>query len=246
MNIALVVAGGSGKRTGQSVPKQFLTVKEIPIIIYTLLNVKKSAVYDKIVVVIPDGWQAFMDSYCTKYEIKVDGFVTGGETRLNSTLNAVRFLDDNYSDDDFVSVIDANRPLIPISVFEGHIRKSKEISPDTVILSANKCVDSMFQKTETGITTLDRETCVLGQTPETARLKVFKDMYYRAEQDKINDLALSTLAIKYHNPVDTVEGSVKSFKITVKDDFDIFRALLDLQEKYINLLRITEFRTKNP
>lgn len=231
MNIALVVAGGAGLRTGQSVPKQFLTVKEIPIIIYTLLNVKKSSVYDKIVVVIPDGWQAFMRSYCNKYEVAVEEFVLGGETRLNSILNAVRFLDEKYDDGDIISVIDANRPLIPFSVFEENVGKAKAVSPDTVILSAHKCFDSMFQTTDDGITTLNRETCLVGQTPETARLKVFKDLYYRAEKDGICDIALSNLAIKYHNPVETVAGSVKSFKITVQDDIDTFRALLELQGK---------------
>ena len=63
MNVALIIAGGSGKRSGQEVPKQFLTVNEKPIIIYTLEAFQKHPDVSKIVVVVIDGWQTAVESY---------------------------------------------------------------------------------------------------------------------------------------------------------------------------------------
>ena len=229
MNIALVVAGGSGSRTCQSVPKQFLTVNEVPIIIHSLLNIKKSGVYDDIVVVIPDGWQMFITSYCTKYDIEVSGFVLGGESRFGSILNAVRYLGERYKDQDVVSIIDANRPLIPASVFTENLRVVKS-AEDAMVLSAYPCMDSMFKTTESGIQSVDRNEYLLGQCPETAFLKLLKEIYFKAEKEGGCDLSAANLAVRYGKRVEAVRGSAKSFKITVQDDLDIFKALLNLGE----------------
>lgn len=228
MNIALVVAGGSGSRACQSVPKQFLTVNEIPIIIHTLLNVQKTGLYDETVVIIPDGWQMFITSYCSKYEINLAGLVVGGESRFGSILNAVRYLDERYNEKDAVSVIDANRPLIPKSVFAENLRTVKDADENTVILSAYPCMDSMFKTSEKGIESVNRQEYLLGQCPETAFLKLFKEIYYQAEKDGLGDLSAANLAVKYGKHIKSVSGSAKSFKITVKDDLDIFKALLCL------------------
>ncbi|MBQ6727778.1 MAG: 2-C-methyl-D-erythritol 4-phosphate cytidylyltransferase [Clostridia bacterium] len=230
MNIALVVAGGAGSRACQSVPKQFLTVNEIPIIIHSLLNIKKSGIYDRTVVVIPDGWQAFIESYCSKYEINLAGVILGGESRFGSILNAVRYLDDKYKDEDVISIMDANRPLIPASVFAENLRVVKAADSDTVVLSAYPCMDSMFKTAENGIQSVDRTEYLLGQCPETACLKLLKEIYFKAEKDVIGDLSAANLAIKYGKHVKAVNGSAKSFKITVQDDLDIFKALLSSGE----------------
>lgn len=231
MNIAMVSAGGAGVRTGQSVPKQFLTVNEVPIIIHTLLNIKKSQAYDKTVVIIPDGWQTFMASYCRNYDLDVEEFIIGGETRLGSILNAVRYLDGKYNDTDVVSIIDANRPLIPASVFKENLRAIRELGDDAIVLSACPCVDSIFRFTEDGTQSVNRSEYFLGQTPETAYLKFLKQIYYQAEKDKVSDLAASGLALKYGKRVEKVAGSVKSFKITVSDDLNLFKALLRLNNE---------------
>ena len=81
MNIAIIIAGGSGKRTGQDVPKQFLTVNDKPIIVYTLENFQNNPLIDGIVAVCIDGWQHVLEAYTRQFCItKLIGIVTGGES----------------------------------------------------------------------------------------------------------------------------------------------------------------------
>ena len=69
MNVAIIIAGGSGKRMGQDVPKQFLTVNDKPIIIYTLQNFQYNNQIDEIIVVCVDGWHHVLESYAKQFGI---------------------------------------------------------------------------------------------------------------------------------------------------------------------------------
>ena len=56
MNIAIIIAGGSGHRMGQDIPKQFINVYDKPVIIYTLESFERHELIDAIEVVCIDGW----------------------------------------------------------------------------------------------------------------------------------------------------------------------------------------------
>ena len=68
-NVALIIAGGSGNRMGQSIPKQFLTVNERPVIVYTLEAFQKHPEIDEIAVVCIDGWQPVLQAYANQFNI---------------------------------------------------------------------------------------------------------------------------------------------------------------------------------
>lgn len=68
-NIALVIAGGSGKRMGQEIPKQFLTVDDKPVIIYTLENFEHNERVDEIIAVCIDGWHNVLSAFCKQFDI---------------------------------------------------------------------------------------------------------------------------------------------------------------------------------
>ena len=89
-NIALLIAGGSGNRMGQSIPKQFLTVNERPVIIYTLEAFQKHPEIDEIAVVCIDGWQYVLQAYANQFDItKLKHIVTGGKNGQDSIRNVV-------------------------------------------------------------------------------------------------------------------------------------------------------------
>ena len=122
MNVALIIAGGSGKRSGQEVPKQFLTVNEKPIIIYTLEAFQKHPDIGRIVVVVIDGWQAVVESYARQFGIsKLAGVITGGADRFNSMYNGIKYLKDCCQPEDIVLCHDANRPLVDPNIIDGAI-----------------------------------------------------------------------------------------------------------------------------
>ena len=79
MNIALIIAGGSGQRMGQDIPKQFINVNDKPIIIYTLEAFQNHPNIDAIEVVCLEGWEMILSSYCKQFNItKLENIVHGG------------------------------------------------------------------------------------------------------------------------------------------------------------------------
>ena len=80
MNIALIIAGGSGKRMHNEIPKQFLNVNDKPVIIYTLEAFQSHPDIDEIGIVCLDGWHDILRAYTRQYKIdKMKWIVSGGE-----------------------------------------------------------------------------------------------------------------------------------------------------------------------
>ena len=77
-NIALLIAGGSGNRMGQSIPKQFLTVNERPVIVYTLEAFQRHPEIDSIAVVCIDGWQSVLQAYANQFNITKSQYILFG------------------------------------------------------------------------------------------------------------------------------------------------------------------------
>lgn len=78
MNIAIVLAGGKGNRMNQSIPKQFITVYDKPILIYTLENFQRHPNIDEIIVVCIDGWHDILRAYAKQFNItKLKHIISG-------------------------------------------------------------------------------------------------------------------------------------------------------------------------
>ena len=111
MNVALILAGGSGSRTEQSVPKQFLAIYDKPIIIYTLEAFQNHPDVDAMIVSCIDGWLDVLDGYARAYGItKLKWIVEGGENGQASARKALLELESHCSEDDIVIIHDAVRP----------------------------------------------------------------------------------------------------------------------------------------
>ena len=88
--VALIIAGGSGKRMGQDVPKQFIQVYDKPVLIYTLESFEKHPMIDAIEVVCIDGWQDVLQAYARHFGIsKLSWVISGGDTAQESIRNGV-------------------------------------------------------------------------------------------------------------------------------------------------------------
>ena len=90
MNIALLTAGGVGNRMGQDIPKQFMCIDNIPVIIYTLQAFQYCEEIDAIAVVCLKGWEAMLRPYASQHNIsKLKWIFEGGETNQDSIKNGV-------------------------------------------------------------------------------------------------------------------------------------------------------------
>ena len=125
--IAIIIAGGVGKRMGVEIPKQFINVNDKPVLIYTLESFQKHPEIDEIEVVCLDGWQDILKAYAKQYRItKLKYIVTGGCTGQESIRNGVYNLENKCLKDDIIIIHDGVRPLIDQEILSDVIIKCKE------------------------------------------------------------------------------------------------------------------------
>lgn len=226
MNIAVIIAGGSGQRMGQDIPKQFLVIEDKPVIIYTLEKFQNSSVIDKIFVACISGWETVLSAYSKQYNItKLAGVVQGGATRSNSVYNVLSHIKTECSDNDIVMIFDANRPMISDEMIEDAVAKCREHGAASGI---RPCYESMFRCESTAEFvggTEDRNTLYVGTGPETVKygiaVKVFEDFL----SDNMS-LTVTEMLLKKGLPVAASKSDPTCIKLTTAEDISIFRALL--------------------
>ena len=226
-NIALLIAGGSGNRMGQSIPKQFLTVNERPVIVYTLEAFQRHPEIDSIAVVCIDGWQSVLQAYANQFNItKLQYIVSGGKNGQDSIRNGVYELERHFKSDDIVLIHDAIRPMISADIISDCIRITKEKGNATTVIP---CAEAML-KTENGENSTGsypRDFLKRTQTPQGFHVGEICDLLRRALAAGItNSVASCTLMIELGEKVYFSVGSEKNIKLTTVEDIDIFKALL--------------------
>ena len=121
-NIALIIAGGSGNRMHQDIPKQFLTVNERPVIVYTLEAFEKHPEIDAIAVVCIAGWEQVLWAYAKQFNItKLQYVVPGGKNGQDSIRNGVYELQKHFDPEDIVLIHDAIRPMVSAEIISDGI-----------------------------------------------------------------------------------------------------------------------------
>ncbi len=228
---AIITAGGAGSRTGNKVPKQFLTVNDIPIIVYTLQNISNVSEIETIVVIVPNGWQGFVQAYIEQYKIgKVHSIVIGGNTRYESICNGINAIKELYNDyqdnNNLIGIFDGNRPLIPNQVIEATIESAKQHGCSVAL---EPCYDTMIHCADDTFVgeVLDRSALFKGQCPEFFTISELMALYDKCIHDNPPDMPFYALNSHYGNQVAYVLGSSKSFKITTADDIELFKALIN-------------------
>lgn len=231
MNIALIIAGGSGARMQQDVPKQFLTVNERPVIVYTLEAFQKHEEIDAIAVVCIEGWEQILWAYAHQFNIeKLKYVIPGGEYGQASIRNGVFELEKHYGADDIVLIHDAIRPMVSSEIISDCIAKTKQYG---CAITAIPCAEAMIE-TEDGIVSTGsypREQLKRTQTPQGFPVGRICDLHRRAMEAGItNSIASCTLMIEMGQQIYFSRGSEKNIKLTTVEDIDIFKALLDARQ----------------
>ena len=226
-NIALLIAGGSGNRMGQSIPKQFLTVNERPVIVYTLEAFQKHPEIDVIAVVCIDGWQSVLQAYANQFNMtKLKHIIPGGTNGQDSIRNGVYELEKIYSPENIVLIHDAIRPMVSAEIISDCIRVTREKGNAITVIP---CAEAMIQ-TEDGnvsVGSYPRDRLKRTQTPQGFHIGDICDLHRRALEAGItNSVASCTLKIEMGEQVYFSMGSEKNIKLTTVEDIDIFKALL--------------------
>ena len=231
MNIALIIAGGSGKRMGQDIPKQFLNVGEKPIIVYTLEAFQNHPSIDGIVVVCIKGWENILSSYAKQFNItKLVSIVEGGDCGQSSIKNGLDEVKRNFSEDDIVLIHDAIRPMVSDDIITDNIAKCNLYGNATTVVP---CTTVVLSKTTDDYSNevVDRDKIYLTQTPQAFVLKDILSAHEEAKQKGItNSVASCTLYSELGRKVYYSVGSETNIKLTRPADIDIFKALLNIKK----------------
>ena len=227
MNIALLIACGSGARMHQNIPKQFLTVNERPVIVYTLEAFQQHADIDVIAVVCIEGWEQVLWAYANQFNItKLKHIITGGKNGQDSIRNGVFELERHYDADDIVLIHDAIRPMVSAEIISDCIVKTKRYG---CAIATIPCAEAMLQTEDGEISTgsYPRDNLRRTQTPQGFPIEKICNLHRRALEVGItNSVASCTLMIELGEQVHFSAGSEKNIKLTTVEDIDIFKAFL--------------------
>lgn len=231
MNIALVLAAGTGSRMGNAdKPKQFLNVYNKPLLVHTIEAFEVNDKIEKIIIVTNKEYIDQVKVWCKQYDLtKVKNVVAGGDSRQISVYNGLQAIQAiGASDDDIIVIHDAARPLISQSIIDNNIESCLKFGAvDTVIPASDTIIRSVDKEQIKEIQ--NRSELFQGQTPQTFKFSIIKNAHEYAKSHRDTDTTDDCkLVLKTGNPVYLVEGSKFNFKITTFDDLMILKALLKL------------------
>ncbi|MBB6110172.1 2-C-methyl-D-erythritol 4-phosphate cytidylyltransferase [Mucilaginibacter lappiensis] len=219
-NYAIIVAGGTGTRMQSVVPKQFLLLNGLPVLMHTILAFTQSTVKPDIILVLPVAYHDYWEELCHTHQFDTPhALVTGGETRFHSVKNG---LDQLLADDNtLVAVHDAVRPLTSSHIIETSYQYAQEHSN---AVTAVKSRDSIRQLINDRSVSLLRDQIYMIQTPQTFKADLLKKAYEQPYSEHFTDDA--SVVEQYGVEIHLTEGSHQNIKLTFPEDIAIAELLL--------------------
>lgn len=231
MNIAIIIAGGSGHRMGQDIPKQFINVYDKPILIYTLEGFQRHPMVDAIEVVCIEGWEHVVWAYAKQFNIdKLKWIVKGGESGQESIRNGVYNLEGKCDGNDIVIIHDGIRPLIEPTVLTDVINVASKHGNGVTSMPYNEQIFVVSKEDESTTTQfIPRETLRRVSTPQAYQFGLLDEKYHEAFEKEIGiygshytNTMMAELGVRLH----FAAGSDKNIKLTTKDDLEMFKGYL--------------------
>ena len=227
---AIVLAGGSGKRMGTSVHKQYLLMGGKPVLYYSLKALQDSELIDEIILVTGAGEETYCrETIVDKYSLsKVSKIIPGGAERYLSVWNGLL----QTENEGYIFIHDGARPFVN----EDMIRRGYEC------VDANEaCVAAMPVKDTIKIVdcdhsvkaTPDRSTVWQVQTPQIFQSELVKSAYKKLIEEKIENATDDAMVVEAmsNHPVKVFEGSYLNLKITTPEDLEIAEVFLKKEGK---------------
>ncbi|MGB3467900.1 MAG: 2-C-methyl-D-erythritol 4-phosphate cytidylyltransferase [Cyclobacteriaceae bacterium] len=221
---AVIVAGGKGLRMNSELPKQFMELEGIPVLMRTVNAFFFAERSVQIILVLPEAHHDYWDKLVRKHNFTIPHqVVSGGSTRFQSVRNGLQAIQVNEG---VVAIHDGVRPLVSADVINmTYDVASREGSAVTVVPSK----DSIRRKTDGGSESVARSDYLLVQTPQTFRISLIKNAYDREEQVSFTDDA--SVFEGAGEMVSLVNGDYKNLKLTTPEDMIIAACLLGANSK---------------
>ncbi len=229
--VAVIPAGGQGRRFGSQSPKQYVEISGIPLIVHTLRKFDPAggAGIAGMVLPVPSGDVDFVkEEIIARYGVKgVIAVVAGGRERQDSVRAGLEAVPEDV---EIVAVHDAVRPFVPPEMIRTVIEEAARSSAATLGVPVKDTV----KKVDGGksvVVTVDRAELWLTQTPQAFRRAVIIEAYRRAYDDGIYATDDASLVERIGVTVKMVPGSYGNIKITTADDLDFSEFLMKRDRK---------------
>ncbi len=208
--VALIVAGGKGERMNSETPKQFLQLKNLPILMRTI---KKFSHFEEIVVVLPKTQFDCWDSLCKENNFNQDhALAKGGKNRFESVKNGLKKISSNA----IVAIHDGVRPLVSKTLIRQLVAKTK---PGVGVIPVIPVKDSLRQIIGENSQHIDRKNLYLVQTPQCFFFSDINAAYQQKYSEQFTDDA--SVLESAGGEIKTVLGERENLKITTKEDLKI-------------------------
>ncbi|WP_287619903.1 IspD/TarI family cytidylyltransferase [Parabacteroides sp.] len=230
-NIALVFAGGSGRRMNTNGrPKQFLEFRGKPIIIYTLELFDNHPKIEGIIVVCLKEWIPYLEKMLRKFEVtKVKSVVPGGTTGQDSIYVGLKAVDRYYSPDSIVLIHDGVRPLIMEQTISDNIECVREYGSCITCVPATETF--IVSRNGGGLEIPSRSESFIARAPQSFILSDILSVHQKAQRENRHDFIDSCSMMNHYGyNLHTIMGPMENIKITTPTDFFIFKAMVDVHE----------------
>lgn len=224
MNVAIVVAAGSGTRLGGNRPKQFLELGGVPIIIHALRQFERCHAINEIVAVLPAEETAGFSSQAKEFGLrKLSRVVAGGETRAQSVRRGLAAI----SEAEIVAVHDGVRPFVTSEEIERVVQAAKTSGAAVLVAPVADTIKEV--EGDRIVRTVPRNRLRRALTPQCFRFEILKRAYEALDQSEAAGVEVtdeSFLVERLGVEIAAVEGSARNIKITREEDLALAEALL--------------------
>ena len=216
---AIIVAGGSGTRMRSAVPKQFLLLNGLPLLMHTIRVFHTCRTQPDIILVLhPDSHEYWL-SLCQEHQFMLPyQLVSGGETRFHSVKNGLLTIEDQ---DAVIAIHDAVRPLVTPDIIDESFDCAEQYGNAVVAIKSR---DSVRQIKDNRSQSLNRDEIYLIQTPQTFKADQLKKAYLQPYQENFTDDA--SVVEQTGVNINLIGGSYQNIKITYPEDIAIAEFLV--------------------
>lgn len=220
--IAIIPSAGVGKRFNSKIPKQFIKINGIEILVHTLLKFQNAKRVDEIIIASHKDFVDRTEKLVNKYRIdKVKNIVIGGKLRQDSVYSALEII--NANKNDLICVHDAVRPLIQSKEIDALIEFAKKKKS---VIAAKKAVDTIKTGGKFVESTLDRNKIWIVQTPQIFSYRILIEAFEKAYTENFYGTDEASIVERLGIKVFFYQLKSDNRKITIREDFDFAKRFL--------------------
>lgn len=228
--VAIIVAGGQGKRMGMAIKKQYILLKEKEILAYTLESFQKCEFIDEIIVVVAEEEKDYVkQNMIDKYQFsKVKKIATAGKERQDSVYNGLLLVS---NDTDYVIVHDGARPFVSTELIMRCLEKAQNTGASIAAVPVKDTIKICDPTSYEVKQTPNRALLWSIQTPQVFNFDLLLKAYQYARDQNLQVTDDSMIIEAFGKKVYITEGEYNNIKITTPEDLMIAEAILSMKWK---------------